>query len=682
MEWLLVAMGVLVASGLMALICSGSPRLSTFWGALGAVAGCGIGLAAILNILSGDHARSLQWIWDVPYGSFSLELDPLSAFFALPVLVLSGLGAIYGSRYLVAFWGRRPLGGLWFFYNLLAASMLMVVLARNGILFLMAWEVMSLAAFFLITFEDEKVPVQEAGKTFLIATHLGSAFLLVLFVLLGANAGSLEFADFAASPSSASASLLFVLALVGFGTKAGLMPLHVWLPEAYPVAPSFVSAVMSGAMSKLGIYGLLRVLMFLPEVESWWGWVLIDAGAVSGVLGILGALAQSDLKRMLAYSSIENIGIISMGIGLGILGISTESNVLMVLGFSGALFHVLNHALFKGLLFLVSGVVFQATDTLQLDKLGGLLKRMPWTGSAFLLGSAAIAGLPPLNGFASEFVLYRACFSGEGLLGPLATAIPSLGVIGSLALIGGLAAFAFVRAFGIAFLGEPRTALAAGARGPGARMALPILLLAAGCIAVGLLAPLVFEKLLPVVAEVAHEPLAAVESQAAGASIPLAVVAQVACALFLLAGGLALVRRWLLWGRDVTISSTWGCGYSRSTPRIQYTASSFAQPAVDFFAPLLRTRTMLIPPRGLFPQSASMVSQTTDMSNDYIYHPLFGAIGQLLGKLRWLQQGRVHIYVLYVGCTILALMIWYVGTELPPADASIPSPAIEASPQD
>ncbi|MBI3839302.1 MAG: oxidoreductase [Planctomycetia bacterium] len=680
MEWLLVAVAVLVASGLMAVVMTSFPRLSTFWGAVGGGAGCAIGLFAVVRVLWSGKVESLRWGWDVPYGSFSLELDPLSGFFAIPILVLSGLAAIYGSRYVAVFWDRKSVGELWFFFNLLVAGMLIVVLARNGMLFLVAWEVMSLAAFFLITFEHEKQEVRDAGKTFLIATHLGTAFLLTMFVLLGAESGSLDFADFANSPSTVSADLLFLLALVGFGTKAGLMPLHVWLPEAYPVAPSYVSAVMSGAMSKLGIYGLLRVLMFLSDVQPWWGWLLIGAGAISGILGILSALGQSDLKRLLAYSSIENIGIISMGMGLGVLGTSSQNPVLMVLGFAGALFHVINHAIFKGLLFLGAGVVFQATETCDLDRLGGLLKRMPWTGSAILIGSVAIAGLPPLNGFASEFVLYRACFNREGLLAALSTSIPCVAVIGSLALIGGLAAFAFVRVFGIAFLGEPRTPHAAGARSPNDRMSLPILLLAAGCIAIGLLSPLVFEKILPVVAQITHYELAMIESPAARASVPLSVVARVGCALFLLAGGLALVRRWLLSGREVAVSGTWGCGYSRSTPRIQYTASSFAQPAIGFFAPFFRTYTKLRAPRGLFPQSASLATENTDLSTDLIYHPLFGAVGRLLGKLRWLQQGRVHMYVLYVGCTILALMIWYVSMELPPADASMSGTVVERSP--
>lgn len=676
MQWLLVALCVMMAGGLAALVTAGSPRLSTFFGALGTVAGSATGLAGALGILLGGGERSFHAAWDVPYGSFSLELDPLSAFFAFPVLVLSALAAIYATRYVMAFYGHKSVGGMWFFYNLLVAGMLLVVLARNAVLFLVAWELMSLAAFFLITFEDEEAEVREAGKTFLIATHLGTAFLLVMFVLLGAQAGSLDFADFAASPSTAPASLLFLLALVGFGTKAGLMPLHVWLPEAYPVAPCHVTAVMSGAMSKLGIYGLLRIVLVLPDAQPWWGWLLVGMGAASGILGILNALAQGDLKRLLAYSSIENIGIITMGIGLGIVGVTTHSPMLSVLGFAGALLHVVNHSLFKGLLFLGAGVVWQATGTRELDKLGGLLKRMPWTGSAMLIGATAIAGLPPLNGFASEFLLYSAAFGSEGLLGPSPTSIVSLAVIGALALIGGLAAYCFAKAFGIAFLGEPRTKRAAEARGPAARMALPILLLAAGCLGVALLSAQVVDAIVPVVAQIARQDAQVTAARAAILTEPLVWVAKMSSVLILAMGVLALARRILLSGRKVASSVTWGCGYSRSTPRVQYTASSFAQTAVEFFAPLIGSRKILEPPRGLFPQSASLVSETSDLSQDLIYRPLFSSIGWALSKLRWMQHGQVHVYILYVGCTILALMVWYVSVELAPQ--ALPSPSATA----
>ncbi len=676
MQWLLVALCVLVAGGLVALATARSGWLSTLFGATATVAGTAIAAAGMFEVLVRGAAASIELDWHVPYGSFSIGLDPLSAFFLLPVLVLSALGAIYGSRYLAAFWHARSVGGLWLFYNLLVAGMVLVVLARNGMLFLVAWEVMSLAAFFLITFEDDQEEVRDAGRTFLVATHLGTAFLLVMFSLLGAQSESLDFLQFSPQAFGASASVLFLLALIGFGTKAGLMPLHVWLPESYPVAPSFVSAVMSGAMSKLGVYGLLRVLLLMGGVEEWWGWLLVVAGAVSGVLGILSALGQSDLKRLLAYSSIENMGIIFMGLGLGILGMTAGSPALATLGFAGALLHVLNHALFKGLLFLGAGSVWHATGTRRFDQLGGLLKRMPYTGSALLIGAAAIAGLPPLNGFASEFLLYSASLTNEGLLGPSPDSLAALAVIASLTFMGGLAVFAFAKAFGIAFLGEPRTPQTAAATPRSGRMFVPLVILAAGCIGVGLFSPQVVDTLLPVVAQVSRQPLEAVAGNAKVSLEPLQCVAAMSMALVVMVGLLAVARRALLWRRDVAVSGTWGCGYARPTPRIQYTSSSFAQPAVEFFAPLYRWRETLLKPSGLFPQSASLETSSGDLSKELLYRPLFGSIGWALSKLRWLQHGRVHVYVLYVGLTILALMVWYAGV------ASLPSgPAPEVTVQ-
>ena len=252
------------------------------------------------------------------------------------------------------------------------------------------------------------------------------------------------------------AGVLFLLAVIGFGTKAGFMPLHVWLPEAHPAAPSHVSAVMSGVMIKTGIYGLMRAFTFLGTPPLWWGWVLVAIGLTSGVLGVLFALAQHDLKRLLAYHSVENIGIIALGLGVGLLGMSTGSPVLIVLGFGGALLHVLNHALFKGLLFLGAGAVVHGTGTREIDQLGGLLKRMPWTAATFLVGAVAISGLPPLNGFVSEFLIYLGAFKG-GISTGGPVAVPLLALIAGLALIGGLAVACFTKAFGIVFLGEPRS---------------------------------------------------------------------------------------------------------------------------------------------------------------------------------------------------------------------------------
>ena len=277
-----------------------------------------------------------------------------------------------------------------------------------------------------------------------------------------------------------------MLALVGFGTKAGFIPLHVWLPEAHPAAPSHVSAVMSAVMIKTGIYGLVRVMMLLGAPQAWWGWVLCGIGLSSGVIGVLLALAQHDLKRLLAYHSVENIGIIALGLGVGTLGLCAGLPAVAVMGFAGALLHVLNHALFKGLLFLAAGNVVHSAHTREIDHLGGLLRRMPRTGAIFLIGAAAISGLPPLNGFISEFLIYLASFKGAVTLEG-ANSVPMLATIAGLALIGGLAAACFTKAFGIVFLGQPRSEHAEQAHEVGLAMVMPGVVLAAACILIGLL---------------------------------------------------------------------------------------------------------------------------------------------------------------------------------------------------
>ena len=406
---------------------------------------------------------SLQIAWSMPGGSLSFGLDGLSAFFCLPILLVSPLAALYGCSYLAH--EKKPLGSVSFFYNVLMASMLLLMAARNGLLFLVIWEIMAISSFFLVVFDDEHAHVRQAGWTYLVATHIGTGALLVLFALLGKQANSLDFDLMAkAALSPTMASILFVLAVVGFGTKAGFIPLHVWLPEAHPAAPSHVSALMSGVMIKTGIYGLLRILTLLGRPSAAWGWTLVIIGLVSGILGVAFALAQHDLKRLLAYHSVENIGIIALGIGAGLLGLAWNQPALAVLGFGGGILHVLNHAVFKSLLFLGAGAVVHSTGTRDIDHLGGLIKSMRWTAVTFLIASAAISGLPPFNGFVSEFLIYVAGFSGVRAGAP-GTVILAIAIGGGLALIGGLAAACFAKAFGVVFLGEPRSSHAAHAAG-------------------------------------------------------------------------------------------------------------------------------------------------------------------------------------------------------------------------
>jgi len=654
---LLTALAVLLGSGCAALLARHSPRLATRLGVAGAVFGGLIGLVPAGNALWTASSETLHLPWSVPMGSLALGLDPLSAFFLLPIFILTALAAVYGGEYLKPDFGKRDVGVHWFFYNLLTAGMVGVVLARNGVLFLTAWEVMTVASFFLVVFEHEKASVREAGWTYLVAAHLGTACLLVLFLLLGGASGSLDFGAFRVQGASAQAGWLFLLAVVGFGTKAGFLPLHVWLPEAHPAAPSHVSAVMSAVMIKTGIYGLLRVLGFLGAPPPAWGYALMAIGLASGLFGALFALAQHDFKRLLAYSSVENVGIITLGLGIGVLGVGIENPMLMVLGFGGGLLHVLNHALFKGLLFLGAGAVRHATDTLDLNRLGGLFKRMPVTGACVLAGVVALCGLPPFNGFVVEFLIYLAGFQGGAALPPTVAGILLIAVAG-LALIGGLALAAFTKAFGSAFLGEPRTDAAAGAHESGPAMVAPLGILAGACALLGLLGPVAFRLLSPVIAFVARLPRNAVQVEIHAAAQSVWAVTFSVAGLLLLLVAVALFRHYRLARHQRVQSVTWDCGYARPTPRMQYTASSFAQPLVDTFALILRTRRRVQPPQGVFPEQAALETHLPDAVRRYLFEPLFRGSGWLLSRMRWLQHGRVQLYVLYIAAALLALLVW------------------------
>ena len=654
--WIVLgAVGLLVLSGLAALIVNKSPRSTTIISVGSVVVASCAGLIPVVRELIDGKVLSFSVPLAIPFGSFSVALDPLSAFFLLPILFLSALAAVYGAGYLKPWHGKKAIGVSWFFYNMLVASMVMVVIARNAVLFLIAWEMMSVASYFLVTFEDEKASVRKAGLLYLIASQVGTTFLLVLFILLGQGSGSLDFNHFQVQ-GSILPSVIFLLALIGFGIKAGFMPLHIWLPEAHPAAPSHVSALMSGVMIKTGIYGLVRILTSLGLPPAWWGWCLIAVGMISGFFGILFALAQHDLKRLLAYSSVENMGIIALGLGLGLLGMSLHSPVLMILGWTGGLLHVLNHAFFKGLLFLGAGAVLHGTGTREVDRLGGLLKRMPSTGICFLVGAVAICGLPPLNGFVSEFLIYLGAFHGIGI--GVSVFLGALGIITALAVIGTLAAACFTKTFGIIFLGEPRTATGHDAHEAGKLMQVPMFILAAGCLVLGLLAPYVvqvFVRILPMVTQLPENVVQAHLQQAAG---PLLVILQAGLALLGFLGIMLVFRRRIIGGRIVAAAGTWDCGYALPTPRMQYTSSSFSQPLTDFFSMFIRRRRHMVRPEGTFPASSSFSTETPDLFQQDVLHPVLERFYSSALRLRFFQHGRLQFYILYIIVTLLALFIW------------------------
>lgn len=652
---ILGALGLLVLSGLGALLINKSSRKATQLGVIGVVLSCILGsIPAFRFFLSGQEV-SFSSPLNIPYANFLVGMDGLSAFFLLPIFILSALAAIYGAEYLKPWHGKKPIGVSWFFFNLLVASMVLVVISRNAILFLLAWEMMSIASYFLVTFEEEKLSVQKAGMLYLIATQLGTAFLLVLFILLGKGSASLDFNHFQVLPGVLP-SVIFILAVIGFGTKAGFIPFHVWLPEAHPAAPSHVSALMSGVMIKTGIYGLVRILMFLGMPPLWWGWLLIAIGITSGILGVLLALAQHDLKRLLAYHSVENIGIIALGIGVGLMGMSINSPILIVLGWTGGLLHVLNHAFFKGLLFFGAGAVLHETGTREIDCLGGLLKNMPATGICFLIGAAAICGLPPLNGFVSEFLIYLGAFHGTGAGASIFLSL--LGVIAALAMIGALAVACFTKAFGIIFLGEPRAKHCQNVHEVKILMKIPMYFLAGSCVLVGLLGPLIIKIFIRILPGVTGLPEGIIFESLQQAIQPLTYVTGAGFGFLALLGMIVLLRRKLLKNRKVEESLTWDCGYAAPSARMQYTASSFAQPLTDFLGGLIRIRRQIIRPQGIFPKDASLVTQTPDIFEHGFYRPIFEKFYNSVLKLRFFQHGRLQFYILYIVVTLLVLLIW------------------------
>ena len=391
------------------------------------------------------------------FGSVCFQIDYLSAFFILIISVMSVVSVVYSKGYLKAYIDKS-LDAHLIFFPVLVASMLAVVTCQNALMFLICWEIMSLSSFFLVIFENEKKEVIKAGISYLVFMHISVIFIMLAFSIISVKSGSFDFSSFAnvLTGHKSLANLVFILSFIGFGTKAGFVPFHNWLPEAHPAAPSHVSAIMSGVMIKTGIYGILRVLSFLGTPSKMIAFVVFIISIVTALYGILYAISQNDIKKLLAYSSIENIGIIGTGIGIGMIGSAYNQPLVAVLGYAGCLLHILNHAVFKELLFLAAGSVYIKTHTRDIENLGALIKSMPGTAVLFLIGSVAICALPPLNGFISEFLIYMGMFRGL-LVNNFFVFIVMLFGIASLALVGTMAILCFTKVFSVVFLGLPRS---------------------------------------------------------------------------------------------------------------------------------------------------------------------------------------------------------------------------------
>jgi hydrogenase-4 component B len=641
--------GTLLAVSVCAVILSlTGAKGSARWWLMGVMAGAVAALGAAGWVLVEGEA----WAWRSRFllggEHVSLRLDGVSALFLALLAVVGGAGAVYTIEY----WTdlehpvSAPANRAW--WSGLLLSMGLVLVCVNGLHFLIAWELFALCAYFLITLDARGTEARSAGWLYLGASHAGTLALFAFFGLWAARTGSWEL-----GPMHGEAGLgsLFWLALFGFGVKAGLFPLHIWLPSAHANAPSHVSAIMSGVAIKMGIYGIVRFSGWLP-VPVTAGWVVVAVGVMSAVLGVVFALGQHDLKRLLAYHSVENIGIILIGVGFAMVAAAHDHAAWGVLALAGGLLHVWNHGLFKSLLFLGAGSVVHATGTREMSQLGGLWRAMPWTASMFALGAAAISGLPPLNGFVSEWLVYLGLFDAVNHSGGTVwAAIPAIVL---LAMTGALALACFVKVCGVVFLGAPRTVQARQAHECGLWMRGPMLGLALGCVGIGL-APLAFW---PAVRSAVGDWNGMWRGAPTPATLGTLGLIHVGVALAAVIGAVWLWRRIRGCARELT----WDCGYAAPTARMQYTAGSFAGIITEWFAWILRPVRHGDRPGEIFPPRARVEEHTPETVLERVVEPIGGVVLWVSGQIRRLQNGRAQAYLFYliIGLAAVAVMtlVW------------------------
>jgi hydrogenase-4 component B len=617
----------------------------------GIMGGCGLGAYKAVLLLFQDNTPQLYSIDWLQIFSLSFRIDGLAAFFLVPVFIIPAIGALYSFNYLHD--EKRTVGIAYnyFFYTLLISSMALVVCADNLITFALAWELMSISSFFLVVYDFQKKQTRNAGYLYFIFTQAGALFIFAGFGFIYAQTGNFGFAGMGAMPG-ATKLIAFVLILIGCGSKAGIMPLHIWLPYAHPAAPSHISAVMSGIMIKMGIYGILRFYLLLEPTSPLFGQIIIVLGIISGILGVVYAIGMQDIKKMLAYSSVENIGIILLGLGIGMVGAASGHKTMAAFGFAGGLLHIFNHSIFKSLLFMGAGSVIHQSKTGASNELGGLMKRMPVTGRTMLIGSISISGLPPLNGFISEFLIYYGAIQGLSLHGS-SFVLSTLAIL-ALAVIGALAGAAFTKLIGVVFLGEPRTGGAANASEAGPFMGIALTMLAASCLIIGLW-PAIFVT----AAFRAAQTIPLIASFETSAFLPLmANITRTATLFLLLFVLVSIVRRLLYVGKEVTSSGTWGCGFTQPTVRMQYTGTSYADTMVDFFQPFIRVRKKYSGINTIFPGKTTYSSQVEDTSELGLTTFIVQPVLFLLSKLRWIQHGNIQLYIGYIVLAIVAMLIF------------------------
>jgi formate hydrogenlyase subunit 3/multisubunit Na+/H+ antiporter MnhD subunit len=648
----LAGAAIITAGGLFCGLVSERHR-AYFAGASVFAGGLASLVPALMVLFSGKPASVLIF-------NINFSMDCLSAFFAVIITVMGFLSVIYSASYMKSYYGKgRGITSHYMFLMVLISSMMLVTVSRDAISFMISWEIMALSSFFLVVFENEKKEVVEAGIYYFIFSHISAALLISGFAAASNGGTNLSFDSIGAALKTTPASFAapFILLFSGFALKAGIVPLHTWLPRAHPAAPSHVSGLMSGVMIKMGIYGMARTIMLMPPLPAAAGYTVLFFGILTALTGILYTLTQRDIKRILAYSSVENMGIITAGFGVGILGMAYKLPYMALLGFLGAFLHILNHSIFKELLFFGAGTIYSRTHTRDIEHLGGLSKKMPVLSVCFLIGSAAIAGLPPLNGFISEFILYMSMLQAaqSNIIGLAAAGIAALA---GLAFTGAMALICFTRLYSGAFLGSPRNKKAEIEKGEGRLDTTVFVILAALCFFLGLFPQVIYYlPLMP-----AFNMLPGADFSTA-VNIPLIKQLMSLSAMFLVLCGFtaaALAVKSVMLKNRIRQGATWGCAYSAPTARMQYSAYSYSEPFTRIMDPFVIKNKNEVKPEGIFPERSSYKPEFTDVFEKFIIKPAANSAQRLLKLFTWIQNGSMQRYILYAIIFLIISLVWAV----------------------
>jgi len=632
------------------LILQRDDRLANIWSNSLAIIGALWGLIfSITNFLYRTNSTFIIGKNTLPILSLSLKIDQLSTFFIFIISLITLFSSIYALDYVKHYFKKYNIGALGFFFHLFIVGMFLVVTASNGIFFLIAWEIMSVASYFLVIYDRNELKNVQAGFTYLVMTHVGTVFIIIAFLIMYRFTGSFDFGAIKSGSLSIPQlmkNVIFILALIGFGTKAGIVPFHIWLPVAHPAAPSHVSALMSGVMIKTGIYMMIRIFLDLMQpVPVWWGLLILIIGSISSLLGVLFALTEHDIKKLLAYHSIENIGIILLGLGSSLTFTSLNMPGLALLSLTASLFHTLNHATFKSLLFMGAGAVINETHTRNMEEYGGLIRYMPQTALFFLVGSMAISALPPFNGFFSEWLTYQALFQGIFTLDSTIKWI-FIFATGSLAFTGGLALACFVKAFGATFLARSRSEEKHQIK----EAPLSLRIGMGGLSLLTLILGIFSGKIITFAQKNVH-----LSSSVSAPNFFLSFLVIILAVI--------LIARYLInKNQKEIVSGTWDCGTTLG-PRMEITATGFARSIILIFKGILKPTIQHDieyhdSENRYLPKSKLVTLKVQDIHHSYFYQPLKQIINIISFKIKRTQSGITNAYILYIFIALIVALFF------------------------